>query len=318
MNRDIDAIAAEWAARVDRSALSDDEQRTLDVWLSHDRRHLGAFARARAVAAHFDRAAALGTTFDANAFREPPRSRLGLLRGWWLAAALAAGLAAVTLVTMLRVPSGEFTTRRGEVRLVPLADGSAITLNTETRLDVEYSKQERKVDLLQGEALFNVAHDRARPFIVHAGDTHIRAIGTSFTVRRMLGEKVKVLVREGVVDVTQDTRIRPPPIRVSAQSEAVLQPQVVAAVAPVPAPQIDRELAWQQGMISLDGRTLREAAQEFSRYSSTAIIIDDPSLADETVTGLFSANNPIGFAKAVATSMNLKVDLEGNAVRLTR
>jgi transmembrane sensor len=279
---------------------------------------LGAYARARAVAVHFDRAAALGRSFDPHAFREPAQFRLGPIRGPWLAAALAAGLAAVTLVIVLRVPSGEFATRRGEVRLVSLADGSAITLNTETKLDVDYSKQERKVELLQGEALFNVAHDRARPFIVHAGDTHIRAVGTSFTVRRMPGEKVKVLVREGVVEVTQDTVARPPPIRVSSQSEAVLQPQVVAAVAPVPSPQMDRELAWQQGMISLDGRTLREAAEEFSRYSSTAIIIDDPSLADQTVTGLFSANNPVGFAKAVATSMNLKVDVEGNAVRLTR
>jgi transmembrane sensor len=318
MSRDIDTTAAEWAARVDRDALSADEQRALDDWLSLDRRHLGAFARARAVAAHFDRAAALGASFDPNAFREPRRIRLGPVRGSWLVAALAAGIAAVALVAVFRVPSGEFATRRGEVRLVPLADGSAITLNTDTKLDVDYSKAERKVELLQGEALFNVAHDRARPFIVRAGDTHIRAVGTSFTVRRMPGEKVKVLVREGVVEVTQDAVTKPLPIRVSSQSEAVLQPQVVAAVAPVPSPQIDRELAWQQGMISLDGRTLREAAEEFARYSSTAIIIDDLSLADQTVTGLFSANNPVGFARAVATSMNLKVDVEGNAVRLTR
>jgi len=231
---------------------------------------------------------------------------------------LATGIAAIVVGFAVRVPSGEFATRRGEVRFVPLADGSAITLNTETRLDVDFTAGERTVELLKGEALFSVAHDRARPFVVHAGDTHIRAVGTSFTVRRLPGEKVKVLVREGVVEVTEDVTIKPAPIRVVAQSQAVLQPFAVAAVVSVPAPQIERELAWQQGMISLDGRTLREAAEEFARYSNTRIIIDDPSIADRTVTGLFSANNPLGFARAVATSMNLSVDVELGTVRLSR
>jgi len=318
MSRSIEASAAQWAARVDRGALSDAEERELDAWLAQDRRHLGAFARARAVSAHFDRARALGPSFDHTQFGTSLRLRLLSGRGAWWAGALAAGIAVVVVGLNLRAPSGEFTTQRGEVRLVPLADGSAITLNTETQLDVDYTKAERRVELVKGEALFNVAHDRARPFIVHAGDTHIRAVGTSFTVRRLPGEKVKVLVREGVVEVTQDVPVAPAPIRVVAQSEAILRPAAVTAIAPVPAPQIDRELAWQQGMISLDGRTLRQAAEEFARYSNTRIIIDDPSIADRTVTGLFSANNPVGFARAVATSMNLTVDIDSNGVRLSR
>jgi transmembrane sensor len=317
MNRSIDASAAKWVARVDRGEMSEQEQRALDAWLAKDRRHLGAYARAKAVVAHFDRAKALGASFDHRQFREP------LLRRWrrgyipWLAAAVAAGIAAIVVTSTMRVPSGEFVTRQGEIRLLPLADGSAVTLNTETRLDVDYSKAERTVNLREGEALFNVAHDRARPFIVHAGETLIRAVGTSFTVRRLPGEKVTVLVREGVVEVTEEVPVRPITIRVAALSQAVLQPQAAAAIAPVPAAQIDRELAWQQGMISLDGRTLREAAAEFARYSKTPIVIEDPSIADRTVTGLFSANNPVGFARAVATSMNLKVEVDSNRVRLS-
>jgi transmembrane sensor len=317
MNRRIVASAAKWAARVDRGTLSEQEQRDLDAWLEQDRRHLGAYARARAVTAHFDRARALGTSFDHRQFREPPLRRLRGGGRSWLAGALAAGVALIAVTWFLRAPSGEFATRQGEVRLVPLADGSAITLNTETRLHVDYSKVERTVDLREGEALFNVAHDRARPFVVHAGDTQIRAVGTSFTVRRLAGEKVKVLVREGVVEVTEDVPVKSTTIRVAALSQAVLQPQTVTAIAPVPAAQIDRELAWQQGMISLDGRTLREAAVEFARYNKIQIIIEDPSIADRTVTGLFSANNPVGFARAVATSMSLKVDVDSNGVRLS-
>jgi transmembrane sensor len=318
MNRSIEASAAQWAARVDRGALTEEDLRELEAWLSQDRRHLGAFARVRAVAAHFDRAPALGPSFDHTHFREPLRRRLLRGRGAWWAGALAAGIAVVAVGLIVRVPSGEFSTQRGEVRLVPLADGSAITLNTETKVDVDYTQAERKVELVTGEALFNVAHDRARPFIVHAGDTHIRAVGTSFTVRRLAGDKVKVLVREGVVEVTQDVPVKPTPIRVVAESQAVLQPLTATAIAPVPAPQIDRELAWQRGMISLDGRTLREAAEEFARYSSTRIIVNDPEIAERTVTGLFSANNPVGFARAVATSMNLKVDVDSSGVRLSR
>ncbi len=303
---------------MDRGALSDEQQRTLEAWLSKDRRHLGAYARARAVAAHFDRSRALGASFDPRQYRESRWMWLRHGRSPWVAGALAAGIAALVVGVILRAPSGEFATQRGEIRLVPLADGSAITLNTETTLDVAYTKSARNVELVGGEALFDVAKDKSRPFIVHAGDTRIRAVGTSFTVRRWPGEKVRVLVREGVVEVTQDVTANAAPIRVSAQSQALSEPRAPTAIAPVPMPQIDRELAWRQGMISLDGRTLREAAAEFGRYSSTAIIIDDPSIADRTVTGLFAANNPVGFARAVATSMSLEVEVDTNAVRLSR
>jgi transmembrane sensor len=317
MSRNIDTTAARWAARVDRGSLSAEDQRALDAWLEADRRHLGAFARARAVSAHFDRAAALGDSFDPAAFEESGRTGFRRWRAPWVATGLAASLAAFALVLVLHATAGQYATRRGEVRLVPLADGSAITLNTDSKLAVAYSKAERKVELLAGEALFNVAKDRSRPFIVHAGDTTVRAVGTSFTVRRLAGQKIQVLVREGVVEITRDM-IDVQPIRVSAETLAVAAPEVPMTVAPVPSPQIDRELAWQQGMISLDGRTLREAADEFARYNRIPIVIEDPEIAGRTVTGLFSANNPVGFARAVGTSLNLKVEVGPDAVRLSR
>jgi transmembrane sensor len=220
----------------------------------------------------------------------------------------------------LRPPTGAITTAQGEVRLVPLVDGSAVTLNTESKLAVEYSKAERHVELLAGEALFNVAKDHARPFIVHAGSTRVRAVGTSFSVRKISDDNVKVLVREGVVEVTEGEGAHVTTLRVGAASEFLAQPQAtgpVVAVA-VPPAQVDRELAWQQGMISLDGRTLRDAAAEFARYSPTRIVIEDPALADRTVTGLFSANNPVGFAHAVAVSMGLTVSIEADTIRLQR
>lgn len=318
MSNAIDALAARWASRLDRGELSDAERQALDAWLAADRRHLGAFARARAVSVQFDRAKALRPALDPGGFRGGLSSGRGShLRGW-IAGVAVASLLVFSVVLYWQYAHDLLATRIGEVRRVPLIDGSAVTLNTDTRLDVQYSKAERTVKLLQGEALFNVAHDRARPFIVQAGTTEVRAIGTSFTVRRLPGEKVQVVVREGVVEVSEDRSPSAVPLRLSAQNRAIVAARSTPALATVSADQIDHELAWQEGMISLDGRTLAEAASEFRRYSQTNIVFDDPAVAGETVTGLFAANDPEGFARAVATSMNLKVDVRGNAVKLTR
>ncbi len=313
---DIDTRAAMWAASVDRGELSDEEKAALEAWLSQDRRHLGAYARARAVFAHFDRARALGTSFDYREFSaSAPSNRTARRR--WMAAALIAGVAVLVGGILWRVPSA-ISTAQGEVRLVPLVDGSAVTLNTESKLAVEFSKVERHVELLAGEALFNVAKDRARPFIVRAGNTRVRAVGTSFSVRKISDDNVKVLVREGVVEVTESEGAHVTSVQVSAASQLIAQTRDTGSAVPVPPAQIDRELAWQQGMISLDGRTLREAAEEFARYSPTRIIIEDPSLANRTVTGLFSANNPIGFAHAVQSSLGITVTIDGDTIRLGR
>jgi transmembrane sensor len=314
-SEDIDTRAAMWAASVDRRELSDAEKAALEAWLAQDRRHLGAYARARAVFAHFDRARALGPSFDYREFRAH-RPSIWSVRSRWAAAAMVAGIALFVGITVLR-GTGAITTAQGEVRIVPLVDGSAVTLNTESKLAVEYSKAERHVELLSGEALFNVAKDHTRPFIVQAGSTRVRAVGTCFSVRRISDDNVKVLVREGVVEVTEGKGAKVAAVRVGAASELLAQPQAAGSVVAVPPAQIDRELAWRQGMISLDGRTLREAAGEFARYSPTQIIIDDPTLADRTVTGLFSANNPVGFARAVAKSMGLTVSIEADIIRIS-
>jgi transmembrane sensor len=316
-NEDIDTRAARWASSVDRGKLSDADKAALEAWLAQDRRHVGAYARARAVFAHFDRARALGTSFDYRSFRSS-RSQIRRVRLGWAIAAMAAGIVLVVGVLVSRHPTNAITTAQGEVRLVPLMDGSAVTLNTESKLEVRYSSAERHVKLLAGEALFSVAKDHARPFIVQAGNTRVRAVGTSFSVRKISDDNVKVLVRDGVVEVTEGGRVPFTAFRVGAASELLVQPQATGPVVPVPPAQVDRDLAWQQGMISLDGRTLREAAEEFARYSPTRILIEDPALADRTVTGLFSANNPVGFAHAVASSLGITVAIDNETIRLRR
>jgi transmembrane sensor len=315
----IDAQAADWAARVDAGPLSAEEQSALDAWLEGDSRRLGAYARARAVFAHVQRARALGPDFDAAEFVVPVSARPAApsRRQLWTGGAAAAALAA-TAGAGLQWRSTHFHTRLGEVRLVPLPDGSSMTLNTASRATIAFSKSERRVRLVQGEAIFDVAKDAARPFLVDAADTQVRAVGTSFVVRRLADRPVQVVVCEGVVEVKRGTTAFTPPIRVAANTRAVAADHGVFTASTVSATEIRRELVWREGFLAFEDEPLQQAITEFARYSDTPIVVDDPAVAEETVTGLFRANNPAGFAKAVAEALDLKADVTDRQVRLYR
>jgi transmembrane sensor len=322
--RDIDDRAALWAAKVDGGALSPADQSTLDAWLAEDTRHLGAFAKARAIALHTERARALGQGFDPARFadamardnaRELSRRRVIVI----------GSIAASTL--MVAVTSGfvwhafaelTYSTRIGETRVVPLEDGSVVTLNTDTEIAVNYSEKRRDIRLVRGEALFDVAHDARRPFVVDADGTLVRAVGTSFTVQLLPDEPVQVLVREGVVEVKRPKVPEAPPVRVAANMRAVAPDSAPIAAKVVPVAEVTRALAWRVGRIAFEGKTLKQAAEEFSRYSDTKIVIEDSTVANETITGLFVSNDPVAFSKAVALSLGVHAQVGANEVRITR
>ena len=329
---EIDAVAADWAARVDGAALSPVEQADLDRWLAADSRRFGAYAKARAVVAHARRARALGPDFDpeqfaatvaASAMAQAPLPRDVPSRRRFLAlgGAAAAGVA-LTAGLIFSNRGIRYTTDLGEVRAVPLADGSTVTLNTNSRIAVNFTDERRSVRLLSGEALFDVAKDRARPFVVEAGDTEVRAVGTSFTVSRLGQRPTAVLVREGVVEVSRlgaKATTDAPLIRLEANSRAIAAMETSAVTtSAVPPTQIVRELAWREGMLSFEDMRLDQAAAEFARYSDTRIVITDPAIAAQTVTGLFAARNPTGFAETVATVLDLRTQAGPGVVELHR
>ena len=315
----IDAEAAHWAARLDRGPLSAEDEAALRAWLGGDARALGAFARMRALALSSERARALGPDFDPAAF-DPvariPRRRV-LEVGGAIAATVLIGAAGAWRLLQGR---GRFTTGKGETKVVALKDGSVVTLNTASEIQVRYSDSLRAVELVRGEALFDVAKNKARPFVVAAGDTSVRAVGTSFTVRHLDASPVQVLVREGVVEVFKPAAQSIKPVRISANSMAVVATEGAADIAavPVPAAQVHRQMAWQDGQIAFEGETLAQAAQEFSRYSDTRIVIDDPGLAKEEIAGLFKATDPVGFAQRIALSLNGRAQIGDGEVRITR
>ncbi|MGV3479315.1 MAG: FecR family protein [Sphingobium sp.] len=317
-SQEIDAVAADWAARIDRGALSPADEGALDAWIAGDARRLGAFMRMRAVALQSNSAKALGPDFDPEAFAQAEPSAATPItrrRMFWLggSAVAASALGAVGLGLMMR--DTVYETRLGEMRVVTLEDGSAVTLNTASRIRVAFADARRTVTLEEGEALFDVAKDPARPFIVEAGGTSVRAVGTSFSVKRLNDAPVEVLVREGIVEVAQPATHRP--VRMTANmrivtSHAVAQPVAIAQT------EVDRETAWRSGRIAFEGEPLAQAAAAFGRYSDTRIIIEDPGIGREEITGLFASNDPVTFAKAAAASLELKATIGPGEVRLSR
>lgn len=308
---EIDAEAAQWLARLDRGPLDDARQAAFEAWLAADSRHLGAYARAQAVFVAFDRARALkapgGVPLPARPAGLGRRAVLG-----WAVAAAAASVGGVLLVPQLIAPPEErYTSGLGQLRRIALSDGSGLTLGTATDAIVRFDADQRGVELTRGAALFDIATDAGRRFTVTAGPVSVTALGTSFSVEHVAGGGA-VLVRHGVVAVA---RTGGPPVRLRAGQRATWSaaPDRLA-VTRLDRTELRRELAWTEGMLAFEGRTMAEAAAEFSRYSDFRIIVADPRLAGRRVTGWFSSSDPRGFAHAVAASFGAVAEDRENAV----
>jgi transmembrane sensor len=302
---EIDASAAKWAAQLDAGSMRPSDHVALEDWLEGDSRRQGALWRARAVLALM--VEPLETVVDRATAR--PDRRL-LLGGLGLAAAVAVG------VVLAPVMSGQrYRTLVGEIRRVPLADGSMAAINTDTTLDVRFQKTERAVKLDRGEAWFQVAKDRARPFVVAAGDIRVQAVGTAFSVRRK-SAGAEVRVTEGVVEVWSDKGASRQRRRVVA-GEQVFVSDAAGASSPVKRPlEMDRALSWREGQIVLDGDTIAAAAAEFNRYNTRKIVIVDPDLEWRTVVGWFRTNEPESFAEAVGVAHGAGVNVGADVIML--
>jgi transmembrane sensor len=324
-SRDIDQAASDWTARLDRGPLSPEGEKAFQAWLSGDPRSKGALLRARALSMMSESAQALGSGFDPIAFEEPKRSLLaGVSRRqaltWTGGAAAAASL--VALGVGVPAAGAVVSTERGEIRLAPLEDGSTVLLNTETRIRVRYSKGERLVTLLKGEAYFSVARDEERPFIVEVDGRRLSTVQAGFRVRKLDKDPVDVLVNQGRVDVAA---ARPSgatgALALMDNMRLILSDPAGAAVEhpqAITPETVTRELAWREGKLAFEGETLKQAADTFARYSGTRIQIRDAGLAREPVTGLFAANDPVGFSRAIARVFDAKLEQDGGDVVLTR
>jgi transmembrane sensor len=303
----IDDFACRWAARIDRG-LDAPESAALETWLAEDGRHRGALLRALAGLSLLDRGRALGGLDDAPT---EGIDRRRLLAAGTIGAAAAAVAGGVGIRLLTRGTS--ITTAVGEIRHMPLGDGSVAVVNSHTRLRVRFSEDRRDVELAEGEAWFQVAKNRARPFTVAAGPVRVQAVGTAFDVRRHGGAS-EVVVTEGKVKVwSVDSDAKP--IFVSAGHRALVSDHVGVELAAVPPAAADQQLAWRQGLIVLDNMTLAAAAAEFNRYHDVRLEVA-PALAGRRVVGWFRTDDLEGFATASAAMVGGRVERAPGVIRI--
>jgi len=301
--------AALWASRLDDGPLDAEHDRALTDWLAGDAHRAGALLRAEACLAQARRLRAIApeaaTAAQGGIDRRRRRFTAWLLAGGGALAASLAGL-------MAWPNSVSYATATGEVRRIPLHDGSVVSINTASSLRVKIDDTRRRVVLDRGEAWFQVAHDTARPFVVEVGPVQVRAVGTAFSVRRR-ETGVDVLVTEGVVEVR--TGGADAALRLSAGRKAFLpyegQPKYTAAVPD----EIDRSLAWRAGELAIDGQTLGQAAAEMNRYNDVQITVD-AALSQEPLVGYFRTDDPAGFAASAATLSGGTVERDGKTLRI--
>lgn len=310
-----DAEAAAWLARLQQDERTPQTEAAFQAWLRADPANEAAFARATDVWEMLPGAAAVRDAGGASVVPLPARRRAPRYVEMALAATVLAGLVAGGVYWTSRPTVYE--TAVGEQQVKTLADGSRVSLNTDSRISVSYGGGVRHIALERGEAVFDVEHDPAHPFLVDAGGERVRALGTSFAVRRD-PDGVRVTLIRGRVDVSHIGEAGGP-----AVVQAELTPGERATVlsgggAVVDWPSVDAVTAWRHGEVVFSNATLQAAADEINRYGPVKVVVRDAGVADLHVSGIFETNDPTEFAVVMAKMNGLHAQRTGRQIELSR
>ena len=299
---EVESRAAAWAVRSCERALTPEEQYDLDSWLAEDSRHLGAFVRAQVVWLDVDRVSAL----DIVSKSTPVKYRRPLP---WRRLALAASVVAALggSYTAYDQLSGRTVSSVGEVRRIALEDGSTMFLNGDSVAQVRFSSGQRRVVLRRGEALFQVRHDTARPFLVEAENVSVRAVGTEFAVKLDPADGVAVTVAEGRVALGGVGAVKLAGGEYLSSNEQFFASRNGPRRASVDAGEINRSLAWHDGLLVFNGQRLAAAVAEVNRYAAVPIVINDPTLGRAEFVGTFKIGDSRSFAQAAALAFDGEV-----------
>lgn len=250
----------------------------------------------------------------------------------------AACIVAALVSWWVREPG--YSTGIGQQRSITLADGSTVELNGRSKIQVHFVAHERDVDLIRGQALFHIAKDPQRPFIVRAGETRIRAVGTQFDVNE-LKDRTVVTVVEGLVAVLgtpqfpgtgalpsgSDSRakvaaelvkglrgtLRPTFLSTGEQLTVTAKQLPEAVRVNVPT-----AIAWTQHHFAFEDAPLTEVVEEFNRYNARRLVIVDPELDDVRINGFFSSTDPSVLLRFLRNQPEMSVEDVGDEIRITK
>lgn len=323
---EIAAAAARWVARLDRG-LSAPEQDDYLSWLAENPRHAEAVAHERRTWESFDRLAGLQSSVqpipDPDLLAPPPSRRRSIVSFPCRAVAMALAAAAAIAIGWYAVEShskADSTLRADPlVRLAPiveqtLEDGSIVRLNRGAQMEVKFTATERRVKLLKGEGVFEVAKDPQRHFLVESGGVKVQAVGTVFNVR-LGAEAVDVIVTEGRVAVANVSTTLEAAPKLDAGQRILMsrEPSAEPAIVTTPPPEeLARRLAWQPRILTFSEEPLPAILNEFNRHNPVALRLDEPRLAEFRLSARIRSDNVPGFLRLLASEFNIVAEVQPN------
>lgn len=352
---DAERVAADWLARQDGGALAPADAAALEAWLGADTRHRVAFLRLLAAWDESRRLQALGAGWahagppprghwatpahghgiaslgddapplpappDLRELRLAPRTHTARRPAARAVAALC--LAACGLLATWgwqsyhRVESALYGTALGGIETVSLSDGSQAILASDSLIEVQLSRRQRRIELARGEAIFDVAKDSRRPFVVDGGDREVVAIGTRFSVRRDARD-LRVVVTEGTVRLQSPAggkRGTRPTTLLPAGSMALVRADGVL-VRSIPIADAERLLDWRNGLLVFRDATLADVAAEFNRYNARKLVVADADAGALRIGGSFRWDNAEGFARLLERGFPVRAAYAADSIVL--
>jgi transmembrane sensor len=345
----IQELACFWVSRMDRG-LTTSEKKQLVTWCNHNTLHYTSLLE---MASYWDDLSVLN---ELNHLFPLPHVKVLHKRNKFSAIAVAASISIVSIVSINTLVNESFLpylpsfnekkltqnqtlkTQVGEQSTFTLKDGSQIQLNTNSLINVKYSPNHRLLTLVKGEARFDVAKDKKRPFTVMVGKKSFTALGTIFNLQKKKNQVMELVVTEGKVLITKASTSISDIKETLTKAHTSITPDVLQAtlvvsgekvtiadnvsedkttpVKKVSLNQINRDLAWQQGMLIFEGEPLSSALDEISRYTTSRFEIVDSKLAKLTVAGYFKAGDIEGLLASLQSNLGITYSKKPNGIIL--
>jgi transmembrane sensor len=324
----IDDEASIWLVRLDDGNLSAQSRKELKAWLSADKRHQVALKAMADIWNDMDEV--LLMLNDEDSLKDV--SFWPVLKPVMLAASISFLTLFFWLAMPLNIVKNSYVTLVGQQMDTTFEDGSIIHLNTNSHIETEFSNEKRIIKLIKGEALFEVAHDPNRPFIVYAGDRLVQAIGTKFVVH-LESENIHVTVTDGKVKMSKvehnttlsdikelnSATIQKDDIFIAKGEKVIASGNVVPQITHIKPENIERELSWLNGKLNFDNERLFDVIKEINRYDDIEIVLKDPSLHNIRISGRFDLGDSEALIEAIELSFNIKSQqLDPNKILLTK
>lgn len=317
----VEEQAARWYLRMTDGAPTRGDVETFERWLTEDGAHRAAFGRTVRELGKVDLAKATPDLSELSDLARRNMRRMGAARHRRhalaaLAAALLAIVGGVTMIVLRETPATHerFASAIGERRHIVLRDGTRLSLDSGTRVEVSYSADRRSVALMQGQARFRVAHDSDRPFAVSVAGQRVVATGTDFNVERLNRQTVVTLLQGGVaIEPAREEglleRVLPrqrstPGVRLKPGQRIAITDGGTAylrRVDPLSA------VSWERGTLIFNDEPLAVAVQRFNRSNRVQLLLSDPDVGRVSISGTFAVADPATFASAAGQFLSIPV-----------